>query len=161
MAGFRPVVRARGFWSQAGWRDHRACTPLQRMRAPARRRGMDDWMGLRSGARVRVFGVRQDEDTWLFSPRILADMSAALVETEENWNRRPGNSLSVMPPGENLIDGTCNLLDGVGEVSVIHADDGLACLLDRVRIFSYSISSSVFPCACLPTICRKVLYSRE
>jgi hypothetical protein len=21
MAGFRPVVRARGFWSQAGWRD--------------------------------------------------------------------------------------------------------------------------------------------
>jgi hypothetical protein len=77
-----------------------------------------------------VFGVRQDEDTWLFSPRILADMSAALVETEENWNRRPGNSLSVMPPGENLIDGTCNLLDGVGEVSVIHADDGLACLLD-------------------------------
>ena len=29
------------------------------------------------------------------------------------------------------------------------------------RIFSYSISSSVFPCACWPTFCRKVWYSRE
>ena len=90
----------------------------------------------------------------LFSPRMRADMSAALVETEENWNVRPGYSLRVMPPGETSST--------VPEISSTGAVKCLSCmrmtdsrvLLTRLRIFSYSISSSVSPCACLPTICH-------
>jgi hypothetical protein len=120
----------------------------------------ESWTGLGLSRTREVFGGRKDEETW-FSPRILADMSAALVETEENWNRRPGNSLRVMPPGET--SSTVPAISSTGLVkclSFMRMTDSRV-FLTRVRIFSYSISSSVFPCACLPTICRKVLYSRE
>jgi hypothetical protein len=35
--------------------------------------------------------------------------------------------------GRNLIDGTRNLIHGLGEVPVVHADDGLTGLLDPVQ----------------------------
>ena len=100
-------------------------------------------MGLRSGARGEVFWVRQDGETWLFSPRMRADMSAALVDTDENWKRRPGNSLRVMPPGDT--SSTVPEISSTGAVkwrSLIRITDSRV-LLTRFRILSYSISSSV------------------
>ena len=81
--------------------------------------------------------------------------------TDENWKTCPGYSLRVMPPGET--SSTVPEISSTGAVtclSFIRMTDSRV-LLTRLRIFSYSISSSVLPCACLPTICRKVLYSRE
>ena len=103
-------------------------------------------------ARTREgFCVRQDEETWC-SPRIRADMSAALVDTEENWKTRPGYSLSEMPCG--VASSMVPEISSTGAVkwrSVILMTDSRVCFT-RFRIFSYSISSSVFPCASLPTI---------
>ncbi len=69
----------------------------------------------------------------LFSPRMRADMSAALVDTEENWNCRPGYSLRVMPAAETVLDGAGDLFDRGGEVAVLHADHGLTGLLHPVQ----------------------------
>jgi protein gp37 len=92
------------------------------------------------------FCVRKDGDTW-FSPRMRADMSAALVETEENWKVRPGNSFKVMPPGET--SSTVPAISSTGAVkclSSMRMTDSRV-FLTRLRIFSYSISSSVLPYA--------------
>src|ERR1035438_2683149 len=81
--------------------------------------------------------------------------------TDENWNLRPGNSLSVIPPGDTSF--TVPAISSTGAVkcrSCMRMTDSRV-FLTRFRIFSYSISSSVFPCASLPTRCREVLYSRE
>ena len=81
--------------------------------------------------------------------------------TDENWNLRPGYSLRVIPPGD-----TSSMVPEISSTGLVKCRSFMRMtdsrvFLTRVRIFSYSISSSVFPCACLPTICRKVLYSRE
>jgi hypothetical protein len=49
-----------------------------------------------------------------FSPRMRADMSAALVLTEENWKCRPGYSLRVIPPGD--ADSTVPEISSTGSV---------------------------------------------
>jgi hypothetical protein len=109
-------------------------------------------------ARAReVFWVQQDGDTWLFcSPSIRADMSAALVDTEENWNTLPGNSLRVTPPAD--ADSTVPAISSTGLVkcrSCMRMTDSRVCLT-RFRIRSYSISSYVsrLACACAPTLWR-------
>ena len=97
--------------------------------------------GARSRAR-EVFGVRQDGETW-FSPRMHADISAALVETDENWKTRPGYCLRVSPWGE--ASSMVPEISSTGAVkwrSVILMTDSRV-FLTRLRIFSYSISSSV------------------
>jgi hypothetical protein len=65
MAGFRPVVRARGFWSQAGWRDHRACSSTAEDESASKKTKHGSFDGALGLARTReAFGVRKDEDTW-------------------------------------------------------------------------------------------------
>jgi len=119
-------------------------------------RGPDHGSSPRLARAREVFCVRKDEDTWLFcSPSMRADMSAADVETEENWNRLPGYSLRVTPPGD--AHSTVPAISSTGLVkcrSCMRMTDSRVCLT-RLRIFSYSISSSVSPCACacVPTRC--------
>ena len=51
--------------------------------------------------RARVFvcpAGRRDLGISFFMPRMRAGMSAALVLTDENWKRRLGYSLRVIPP---------------------------------------------------------------
>ena len=57
---------------------------------------MAGWMGFGLARAREGFCARQDEETWC-SPRIRADMSAALVDMDENWKTRPGYSFSEMP----------------------------------------------------------------
>src|ERR1017187_2515994 len=163
----RPPARTRvSFW---GWKDEEPSSSLPSLK----RRGCQEearpgsWImdvRLWSGPRARdVLGPEGWKDLVIsfFSPRILADMSAALVLTEENWKRLPGYSLRVMPPAET--SSTVPEISSTGSVkcrSFILMTDSRVCLT-RFSIFSYSISSSVFPCACWPTFCRKVWYSRE
>ena len=78
--------------------------------------------GLRSGQGAEGFCARKDEDTW---SRIRADMSAALVDTDENWKVRPRVFLEGDAPGRDLIDGAGDLIDGGGEVPVGHFDNRL------------------------------------
>jgi len=111
-------------------------------------------------ATKQLFAVVESYPQLKASANFLA-LQKELVDTEENWNTLPGNSLRVMPPGET--SSTVPDISSTGRVkcrSFMRMTDSRV-LLTRLRIFSYSISSSVFPCACLPTICRKVLYSRE
>ena len=66
-----------------------------------------------------------------------------------------------MPPGD--VESTVPDISSTGSVkyrSFILMTDSRV-FFTRLRIFSYSISSSVFPWAWLPTFCRKVWYSRE
>jgi hypothetical protein len=64
MAGFRPVVRARGFWSQAGWRDHRACSSTAEDESASKKAKYGSFDGALGLARTReAFGVRKDEET--------------------------------------------------------------------------------------------------
>ena len=110
-----------------------------------------------AGAGARGFlgkAGRRDLVISFCSPRIRADMSAALVPTEEKLNLRPGYSLRVMPPGETWS--TVPAISSTGAVkwrSFIRMIDSRVCLT-RFRIFSYSISSSVLSLAWAPTFCR-------
>ena len=108
-----------------------------------------------AGARGFVFPAgRRHLVISFFSPRMRADMSAALVDTEENWKCRPGNSLRVIPPGD--ADSTVPDISSTGSVkcrSVMRMTDSRV-FFTLLRIFSYSISSSVEPWACLPIFCR-------
>jgi len=88
----------------------------------------------------------------LFSPRMRADISAALVETEENWKLFESDAA-----GRNFFNRSRYFIDGASEVSVIHANDGLACSLDAIEnllvldlefgvslcLFAYDLSEGV------------------
>lgn len=85
--------------------------------------------------RAREFWFRQDEETWVF------------LEGDPSWR--------------DLLNGTFNFFYRRGKAALSMRMTDSRVWRTRLRIFSYSICSSVLPSASLPTFWRKRLYSSE
>src|ERR1035438_4264647 len=122
---------------------------IEEERARKRRAWMAGWMGFRPGAGARGFLCSQGRKDLVFAQDPRRHIGGA---------GRHGGELESPPriflEGDaawgDFIDGAGDLIDRGGEVAVLHANDGLACLLDPVQdllVFDleFGISLCFFP----------------
>src|ERR1019366_4957815 len=135
----RPPARTRvSFW---GWKDGEPSSSLPSLK----RRGCQEearpgsWImdvRLWSGPRARdVFGSGRMERPGhivLLAQNPCRHVSCAGAHRGE-LKTPAGILVERDAAGGNLIDGTRNLIDRLGEVPVVHLDDGFPCLLDPVQ----------------------------
>ena len=138
--GFGSVACARGFLCAAGRRTTSTHPSEDESASKKARRGPLDgsagWVWVsRSGARARVFVCGRTERPGHVV--VLAQNASGHVGGAGGDGGELECPSGVFVEGDaaggDFIDGAGDLIDRGGEVSVMHADDGLACSLDPVE----------------------------
>ena len=133
MTGFRPVVRARDLGLIRDRELLQACpgwvSDRRRNETP-----ITNWASVRR-ARVRllVFGrTERPGHVVVLAQNARGHVGRAGAHRGE-LKDASGKLFQRDAAGSDFLDGAGDLIDGASEVSVIHPNDGLACLLDPVE----------------------------